>query len=228
MACKSSQIESNSLVGIYTQNDYGRNLELKSNGDYILHNAEINNHIAIEQCEYASKGKWKQLTNDIIEITSEDYYLKQEGFKCDLEKVNKLSQDTLYIEINMPQFISYNRLNDTVNFTFTFNNKNNSIKTNKTFIKLPKEKYLLFDDHEIFISFDIYTNLSFGIPFFTSRLEFPVFHDYIDTKKFNYLIFTLPYFDLCFFEFGSFNQELIYLKNKKNLFWKGDTWIKMK
>lgn len=214
------------LAGIYKQNNSTKKLELNPLGDFILYNAEIDTDFVIEQCEYASKGKWEQLTNDIIEITSEDYSFKQEGFKYDLIKENKLSQDTLYIKINMPQFFSYQRAKDAIHFFFYFNH-NNVITTTEPFIKLSKEKHLWKNNNNNYISFNIYTNAS-ETPFVKSRLEFDVFQDYIDTGKYNYLTFTLPNFDLCFFDFEPFKHELIYLKNENELVWQGDIWKKVK
>lgn len=230
VACKSSQVDSNQDIhtGIYKQEGSTKKLELKPDGNYILYNSESNKHFVIEQCEYASKGKWKQLAYDIIEITSEDYYLKQEGFKYDLIKENKFSQDTLYLNINLPADFLYYRGESAVDFTFRFNsNTSKSITSNKRFIKIPKEKYLWHNNSINEVSFYIDANIS-GTELYNSRIMFKIFRDYIDTGKYNYLTFTLPNFDLCFFEFEPLKQVLIYLKNENELVWQGDIWKKVK
>ena len=70
-----------SLSGIYQRQESSVKLELKPNGAYTLWNAEILFTPVIEQCDYASKGKWSVIVDNMLEITSEDYYTKQKGFE---------------------------------------------------------------------------------------------------------------------------------------------------
>lgn len=209
--------------GIYKQVGSSRKIELKSDGSYILYNPEGNGYYDIEQCTYSSKGKWKQLSNDVLEITSENYYLKQAGFEYELKKDNKLSQDSIYMMVNLPNNIP-------VSFLITFNNNvSKSVNTNKRLISLSKQKYLwpktsnsINRNH---IAFSLNANI-IGTTLYKSRMMYAIFEEDIDTEKSNYLTVTLPNFDLCFFSFEPYNQELIFASNKNELMWQGKSWLR--
>ena len=78
------------VSGVYEREESSEKLELKSDGTYTLWNPEITFTPVIEQCDYASKGKWTILADNVIEITSENYFTEQKGFGFDLKKENKL------------------------------------------------------------------------------------------------------------------------------------------
>ncbi|NYI49065.1 hypothetical protein [Macellibacteroides fermentans] len=207
--------------GVYEREESSEKLELKSDGTYTLWNPEITFTPVIEQCDYASTGKWTILADNVIEITSENYYTEQKGFGYDLKKENKLSQDSLYIQVVFPTDFH------PVNLNFTFNHKNNkSITTDKTYIVLPKSKYLWNRRTATNqISFNLNADVS-GTEIYKGRILFKIFEESIDTEKHNYLTITLPSFDRCFFEFEPFYQDLILIKNKTTIIWQGDTWSK--
>lgn len=209
------------VSGVYEREESSEKLELKSDGTYTLWNPEITFTPVIEQCDYASKGKWTILADNVIEITSENYYTEQKGVGYDLKKENKLSQDSLYIQVVF--------LTDfhPVSLNFTFNYKNNkSITTDKTYIVLPKSEYLWNRRTATNqISFHLNADVS-GTEIYKGRLLFKIFEESIDTEKHNYLTITLPSFDRCFFEFEPFYQDLILIKNKNTIIWQGDTWSK--
>lgn len=209
------------VSGVYEREESSEKLELKSDGTYTLWNPEITFTPVIEQCDYASKGKWTILADNVIEITSENYYTEQKGFGYDLKKENKLSQDSLYIQVVFPTDFH------PVNLNFTFNHKNNkSITTDKTYIVLPKSKYLWNRRTATNqISFNLNADVS-GTEIYKGRILFKIFEESIDTEKHNYLTITLPSFDRCFFEFEPFYQDLILIKNKNTIIWQGDTWSK--
>lgn len=209
------------VSGVYEREESSEKLELKSDGTYTLWNPEITFTPVIEQCDYASKGKWTILADNVIEITSENYYTEQKGFGYDLKKENKLSQDSLYIQVVFPTDFH------PVSLNFTFNYKNNkSITTDKTYIVLPKSKYLWNRRTATNqISFNLNADVS-GTEIYKGRILFKIFEESIDTEKHNYLTITLPSFDRCFFEFEPFYQDLILIKNKNTIIWQGDTWSK--
>lgn len=209
------------VSGVYEREESSEKLELKSDGTYTLWNPEITFTPVIEQCDYASKGKWTILADNVIEITSENYYTEQKGVGYDLKKENKLSQDSLYIQVVF--------LTDfhPVSLNFTFNYKNNkSITTDKTYIVLPKSEYLWNRRTATNqISFNLNADVS-GTEIYKGRILFKIFEESIDTEKHNYLTITLLSFDRCFFEFEPFYQDLILIKNKNTIIWQGDTWSK--
>jgi hypothetical protein len=201
----------------FTDMNY-HSLVLNEDGSYILNKAEITFTPVIEQCQIASKGKWTILSNDVIELTSEDKYLKQKGFEYELKKENKFSQDSLYIKVNFS-----NELDQLpIKLNFSFNNNNNKlVETEARLVVIPKSKYLRTVSKENHIELYLNGNLSCK-----SRSVFKILEEDIDTEKTNYLSITLPNFDRCFFEFEPLNKDLIYLKSKNQLFWQGDTWDK--
>ncbi|SKB68060.1 hypothetical protein [Macellibacteroides fermentans] len=209
------------VSGVYEREESSEKLELKSDGTYTLWNPEITFTPVIEQCDYASTGKWTILADNVIEITSENYYTEQKGFGYDLKKENKLSQDSLYIQVVFPTDFH------PVSLNFTFNHKNNkSITTDKTYIVLPKSKYLWNRRTATNqISFNLNADVS-GTEIYKGRILFKIFEESIDTEIHNYLTITLPCFDRCFFEFEPFYQDLILIKNKNTIIWQGDTWSK--
>jgi len=126
-----------SISGIYKRQKSTQKLELKSDGTYTLFNTEQTFTPVFEQCEIASAGKWSALSNDLLELISEDNYLKQKGFEYELKKENKFSQDSLYFQVNFSTDFHPIKLD------FTFNNNNSkSIKTEKANIVIPKSKHL--------------------------------------------------------------------------------------
>lgn len=196
-------------------------LEIHNDGTYTLNKAEISFTPVIKQCDYASKGKWSVIADNVIEITSEDYYTEQKGFEYEIKKENKLSQDSLYIQVVFPTDFH------PVKLDFTFNhNTSKSITTDKTYIVLPKSNHLWNRRTATNqISFSLNANVS-GTELYKSRILFKIFEESIDTEKDNYLTITLPSFDRCFFEFEPYNQELIYIKSKNQLLWQGEIWKK--
>lgn len=221
VSVKSQKSGYQGVSGIYKRQESTEKLELKEDGTYMLFNPEQLFTPVFEQCEFASKGKWSVLSNDVLEITSENNYLKQEGFEYEIKKSNNLSQDSIYIKVNFPTDFHPVKLN------FYFNNNNSkSIKTEKTFIAIPKSNHLW--DRKIStnqIKFSLDADVS-GTILYRRRINFSFFEEYIDTEKYNYLTITLPNFDRCFFEFEPYSKELIYIKNKNQLFWQGDIWRK--
>ena len=192
-------------------------IEIYRDKSYTLNKAEISFSPVMEKCNYASKGKWSVIADNVIEITSENYYTKQSGFNYQIKKENKLSQDSIYIQVVTPA----NSVPLKLGFTFNYNK---SITTDKTYIALPKSKYLWGRDIATnHINFWLNANAS-GIEIYKGRILFNIFDEYIDTEKYNFLTINLPHFDRCFFEFEPYYQDLIYIKGKNKLLWKGKIW----
>ncbi len=209
------------ISGIYEQQESSEKLELKPDGAYTLINAEVLFTPVIEQCEYASKGKWSLMADNVLCITSENYYLEEKGYEYEMEKQHKFSSDSLYIRVVFPTDFHPVKLN----FSFNHNNSK-SITTDSTYIVLAKSNYLwnrrAGTNH---ISFDMNAYVS-GTTLYKSRIMFEIFNEYVDTEKYNFLTIYLPNFDRCFFEFEPYNQEFIYIKGNNQLLWKGEVWHK--
>ena len=218
---KNQTINTNDVSGIYVRQERSMKLELKPDGTYIQWNPEITTTPVVEQCDYASKGKWSVVAENVIEITSEDYYEVQKGFEYEIKKEKRLSQDSLYIQVAFPTDFH------PVNLNFTFNYRNStSIITLNTDIVLAKSEYLWNRETATNqISFGVNANVS-GREIYNSRILFKIFEDSFDTEKYNHITITLPNFDRCFFEFEPYYQELIYIKDKNQIQWHGDIWKK--
>lgn len=221
ISTKGQKLKVQDMSGVYEREESSEKLELKSDRTYILWNAEITFTPVIEQCDYVSKGKWSVVADNVIEITSEDYYTEQNGYEYNIKKDNRLSQDSLYIQVVFPTDFH------PVKLDFTFNHNNTkSIITDKTYIVLPKSKHL-WDRRTATnqINFSLNADVS-GTELYKSRILFKIFEESIDTEEFNFLTIGLPNFDRCFFEFEPYNQELIYIKSKNQILWQGDVWKK--
>jgi hypothetical protein len=204
--------------GTYKKEGSSEKLMLKKDGTYVLLNPEITFTPVIEKCDFVSKGKWSIVQNNLLEITSENYYSKQSGYEYTIEKKNRFSQDSLYIQVDFPS--DYHPVK--LNFYFNYNN-NKSVTTEKTYIAIPKSKYLW--DRKVSmnqISFSMDAKAA-GVTLYKSRILFEIFNENIDVNKYNYLTIKLPNFDRCFFEFELYKQELIYFDNNK-LHWRGEIW----
>ena len=214
-------LKSDKLYQALSDKNYST-LEIHKDGTYTLNKAVIGFTPVIEQCDYASKGEWSFITDNVIEITSEDYHTKQKGYEYDIKKENKFSQDSLYIQVIFPDDFQ-----PPVKLGFTFNyNNSKSITTDKTYVVMPKSKHLWNRRTSTNqISFIIDANVS-GVSLYKSRINFLIFEEYIDTEKYNHLTITLPNFDRCFFEFEPYYQELILIKDKNRLQWQGELWKK--
>lgn len=223
--CISKKNNSTNNESVVYENQYSERLELYDDGNYVLWNSEATPDMVIEQCDYASKGRWSKISNDILELTSEDHYITQDGFTYQLNKENKFSKDSLYIKVNFPTDFH------PVELYFSFNyNVSKSIITDKTFLALSKKKYLkdgIGRTNEIGLNLNAKVT---GTNIYRSRIMFHIFEDFqenIDTDKYNYLTITLPYFDRCFFEFEPYLKDFIYIKNNDKLMWHGEVWNKL-
>ncbi|WP_131797316.1 hypothetical protein [Chryseobacterium kwangjuense] len=213
----------NDYSGVYKIKGSEQRLELNSKGSYILYNPESFGHLATDFCKYSSKGQWRTISSDVIDLTSENYYLKQDGFKYDLKKESKLSQDSVYIDIIVPK--DFENI-ATPEFDLLFNYKTSKrIRSVSNRIKLSKQDYSLMK-----VKNQLTLNLMFnakGERFFNNRLNYNILQDYpLDVDKFNYFTISVPNFNQCFFDFEPYYHSYIYVKDKKTLMWKGEEWIK--
>lgn len=200
-------------------NNYSQ-LILKSNNTYTLSPAPANFSPSIEQCDYVSKGQWKQISNEVVDITSENYYLKQDGFKYELKMEKKLSNDSIYFRVIFPE--DYHP----VKFTYSFND-GKWYTTNKTEIGLSKDKYLLMKPANVNkISLRLDADDISGITIYKSRTMFEIFREDINTDQHNYITIGLPNFNQCFFDFEPYYHDYIFIKNKNTLMWNGEEWIR--
>jgi len=227
LGCKAqefSAVKKSDMSGTYIEKNSSEKIELKSNGAYVLYKAPITFSPVIEQCDYASNGQWSIVSGNVLEITSENYNLQQDGFKYDIKKENKFSQDSLYIRVVFNN-IDFHPLK--LSFTFNHNNSK-SISTDDTYIVLPKSEYLWNRRTSTNqIGFSLNANVS-GTSLYKSRILFEIFNEEINTEKNNYLTITLPNFDRCFYEFEPYYKELIYIKGKNALLWRGQIWDREK
>lgn len=234
-SCKSVSVpEIDNLEGVYklkntvlyqalSDDKNYKQLTLFPDKTYLLSRADVDFSPAIEQCEYASKGQWKKLSSDVIDLTSENYYSKQEGFKYDLKQESKLSQDSVYIDVILPKDFEDVA---TPEFDLLFNYKTSKrIRSASNRIKLSKKDYSL-----IGIKNQLTLNLMFnakGERFFNNRLNYNILQDYnLDTNTYNYFIISLPNFNQCFYDFEPYYHSYIYVKDKNTLMWKGEEWIR--
>lgn len=212
--------DGNKMYQALSEKNYEK-IVLNKDNTYLLYHAQANFSPAIEQCDLASKGKWASISNDVIDLVSEDYYLEQDGFKYELKQENKLSQDSLYFNVEFPN--DYHPVNLTYDFNY-----GEYYTTDKLHISLPKDKYLRLEPSiENLISFSLDSNVS-GTKTYRSRIMFKIFSEKINTHQNNYFTIKLPYFDQCFFEFEPYDHSFMYIKNKNTLQWQGEEWIKVK
>jgi len=210
----------NKIYQALSEKNYEK-IVLNKDNTYLLYHAQANFSPAIEQCDFASKGKWAKISNDVIDLVSEDYFLKQDGFKYELKQENKLSQDSLYFNVEFPTEFR------PVNMRYNFNYGETYI-TDKLNISLLKDKYLrLSPSIENLIIFSLYSNVS-GSKIYKGRMLFDIFKIKFDTHKNNYFTIKLPYFDQCFFEFEPYDHSFMYIKDKNTLQWQGEEWVKVK
>lgn len=216
------------IQGTYKRHNSSQKIEFKSDGTFILYNALPYCGVFMEQSEIASQGKWALKSNDVLELISEDHYLKQNGYEYELKKENKLSQDSLYIKIKFPKY--YNIPDAKMCFLFVNIEKEYFIETEKDTLIIPKanflssKKYNSINLNPIRIIFSIRPNIEWRATY-RSRTWFNIFQEDIDTDQTNYLTITLPYFDVYFFDFETV-KDLIYIKNDKSLYWRGSVWKK--
>jgi len=221
IGCTSTRVQTSStdIFGIYKRPTSTEELELSADMTYTLMSPKILFTPVIERCYYASEGKWSIMAENVIEITSDNYYNKQKGFEYEIKKENKFSQDSLYIQVVFPTDFHPVKLR----FNFDYNNSR-TIVTDTTYIVLPKSKYLRGAVTQL--NFTLYTDVLRAM--FYSRMSFSIFEgEGIYSEKHNHLTITLPNFDRCFFEFKPFRQELILLKGKNKILWQGDVWKKV-
>lgn len=224
-SCSSVQplksIEETTIAGVYIESNSTKRIEFYSNGDYLLYNPISTRAPVFERCEYSSKGKWSQIDNNIFQILSENYYIKQDGFDYNIVGEKRFSDDSLYLKIKFPTEFH------PVKVVINFNDKvGNSILADKDFIVVPKPKHRAKNIKDVhLISLDLEADVS-GQDVYRSRITFKIFENYINLSDSNYLIIDLPNFNRCFYEFEIYKSELLYLKNEEQLYWQGEIWNK--
>ncbi|MDH6254472.1 hypothetical protein M2347_004199 [Chryseobacterium sp. H1D6B] len=196
---------------------------LNKDNTYILYHAPTD---FFEQCNYASKGSWKQIGKEVIDLTSENFYTKQEGYKYEIKQEKKLSKDSVYI--NMELHSDFENRIPTPEFSILFNyNTRKLIETINKNIKISKKEYSLLNMQNK-INIDLYFR-AYGKMLYTNRLVYSILKDFpIDTEKYNYFTIKLPYFDQCFYGFEPYNHSYMYIKDENTLIWQGQEWIKEK
>jgi len=209
-------LNSNLLYQALSENNYS-SLELNSNGTYTLNKAKVSFTPVIEQCDIASSGKWSYVSNNVLEITSENFELKQKGFEYEIIQENKLSKDSLYFIIKFPS--DYHPFKMELCFNYS-----NYAEFEDTIIALPKSKYIFKISNRNHIDLRLYSIP--GMVNHKSRLSYTIFEENFETEKYNFYTIELPYFDRCFIEFEPYYKELIYIKNDKQLLWHGECWEK--
>ncbi|MCX8532082.1 hypothetical protein [Chryseobacterium luquanense] len=210
--------------GLYIKKNMTDKIEFKNNGSYILYNVQNLGHLALDQCDTLSIGQWKIISNDILDLTSENYYKEQLGYKYELEKSNKGSQDSIYIDIKLSD--NSKESIPTPEFNILFNYKTaKQIKTKSNKIRISKKEYFLFGKNNR-ISLDLVFKTS-GKVFYSNRLKYNILQDYaLNLESNNFFTINLPYFNQCFFYFEPYYHSYIYIKDKNTLIWKGEEWIK--
>ena len=216
-----------SLYGTYICQKNSKKIELYSDGTYTifkpLYSPPFDAYI--EQCEIASNGKWNLKSGDVLELTSENYYLRQKGFDYEMKKENKFSQDSLYINIVFPD---HYKPYANMHFLFVNYDGEKSIETEKTSFVIPKSEYLWSKNTHLTSINRVYFSIKPKLPgtyMYKSRTLFDIFEEDIDTDETNYITISLPYFNICFFEFEPI-KDIVYIKNDRKLYWKGNVWEK--
>lgn len=218
-------LNNESINGIFKKKGSTERIELQNNGSYVLYNSENLGDLALDRCDILSKGQWKKIDN-IIDLTSENYYQKQKGFQYELKQETKASKDSIYLNIILPK--DFETSIPTPEFNVLFNYKTaKQIETISSIIRISKKEYSLYGSNNQ-ISLDLIFRPS-GKTFYTNRLRYTILKDYaIDINKNNYFTINLPYFDQCFYEFEPLYHSIVYVKNKNTLYWGGEEWIKSK
>ncbi|MCC3216058.1 hypothetical protein ABE425_02360 [Chryseobacterium cucumeris] len=213
-------------TGVYIKKDRTDKIEFKNNGLYILYNTQNLGHLALDQCDILSTGQWKKISNDVLDLTSENYYKEQPGYKYEFKKGNKGSQDSIYIDIQLSK--DFETSIPTPEFNILFNyNTSKQIETENNKIVISKNEYSLFGMNNQFSLALIFKPS--GKTFYYNRLRYSILQDYIlDVSNNNYFIINLPYFDQCFYEFEPYYHSNVYIKNKNTIIWQGEEWIKQK
>lgn len=194
-------------------------LHFYKDGTFVLNRAVAHFTPTVEQCSYASKGKWRSLGNETIEITSEDEYTKQKGYQYNIKKENNPAQDSLYIMINLPKDLP------PMKAIITFNHKkDNPIVATDFPIMLSKSQYLWKDNTPInHLQVRLEPDIS-GENFIKHRTGFDIVSENINTNQYNVLTIDTPFFDRCFLYFEPYYKELVFIKHNKHLYWQGETW----
>lgn len=222
----SQKIKDDFKAGIYIKKGLTDRIEFKDNGSFILYNSQNSGHLALDQCDISSIGQWQRISNDVLDLTSENYYEKQQGYKYELKKSAKGSQDSIYIDIQLSK--DFETSIPTPEFNILFNYKTSKqIETRNKEIVISKKEYSLFGKKNQF-SLDLVFKPS-GKTFYYNRLRYNILQDYLlDVESNNYFTINLPYFDQCFYEFEPYYHSNVFIKDRNTLLWQGEEWIKSK
>ena len=77
----------NVLSGIFQKDSSSARLFLNPDGTFVAMKPERSIYYDYyERCDYYSKGKWSLLEDNVIELTSENYFSKEPGYDYELIK----------------------------------------------------------------------------------------------------------------------------------------------
>lgn len=224
LSCKSTKtINNKNYSGIYKLEQSRDKLELNPDGSYVLWSDTIISRGRYAVCKFRSKGEWKIVNADFIELSSNNYYDTLQGVQYEVTRELKYAKDSLYFHIVYP---------DTtlpVQMYFIFDNERlDEIRSESTYIALSKKTYIPDGDSSINVYFGLRTQ-NMGYEYVRSRQSFDVFPNMIllETEKYNYYTIRLPNFTDCFFDFEPYTQEYIRRKNANVLLWRGEVWKKL-
>lgn len=224
MGCSATRnqiIQTSTPCGQYRQIESGRVLLLGSDNTYVI--IQDPQPQGVERCDVFSRGSWSCVADNVIEITSEDFYQRQKGYEYVLTKEKKFSPDSLYINVILPE--DYGQHYYSVSFYFS-GSSDHSFKTNSCSFVLSKSKYFWgnWNLHPITLAVLVRPP---GTYLYTSRLWFDILKEEpLDLERYNYLTIYLPNFDQCFIEFKPYYHDYILIKDKYTLKWNGRLWSK--
>lgn len=206
----------NVLSGIFQKDSSSARLFLNPDGTFVAMKPERSIYYDYyERCDYYSKGKWSLLEDNVIELTSENYFSKEPGYDYELIKEKKHSQDSLYFHIVFPSYFH------PVKISIAFDNKKN-IMTEDTLIVVSKADYLVENEPMNHINIELH-----ALPGYNdkgARTVFEYVDEDFDIDRNNCFTLVLPHFDICFFQMILYNQELILIKKNNVLRWKNSNW----
>lgn len=211
----SNYFNHNYLPGIFQRDSSLEKLVLKPDGTYVLLRSENNSDYTYEPFPIASKGVWSRPADNIIEITSENYYRKDPGYEYEVIRENRYSPDSLYFQLVFPSDFH------PVEITIDNPKHRYDISTERTSIAVARAD--LWPQPSIVIAPKLLNKQQIN-----NRRRY-WHHEERDLNTFSYNYFTIiyPYFDKYFFDFETIYHQMILIKSSRLLQWRGSEWNKI-
>lgn len=213
------QITQKTIDGIYVYAGEYLHVSQKNKKFFLIRNQPKAQDVVIPICyDTIAKGHIKEVCSNVFSLFNDNNFSK---VQFDIKQMNRFSEDTLYIMIELPQDDAFfpNRFR----CLFSFSCIVSVVKADSLFIKVPRN--VMTECESTFslslLMQDLYPQWCIEEEKCYQRIYFRIFDLVRINNRDNCLVISLKNFDECFVERIDVKNELIYFDGNNSILWRG-------